>query len=287
MGELVPVNSEMDVQWSRMKRAIHLANTVSSSAEETATFKSTLKCAIADSVGRCKAERKRMRDAESPKDTSDAAIVRAAKFTDSLPLGDYDRVLHLVPRLVNVVTVSARHSFKHGPQTSNRSSEHYKHYHPRCPSPRKPFESIFATPGGLLPRLGRKPFGGLRFLVRLPEFLSDASAVVARPFGARTLRTHWRPCRSPAHGHPCDCDEMIASQSHARALSCQRAARRGHPRAGFGHQAPVGLARDRVALFEFLLRPSSIRGRPARIRCSSLSRLNFSHGQTRGNWVLR
>ena len=155
MGELVAVTSEMDVEWARMKRSIHLANTVSSSPEEGALFQSMLKRAMASSVGRCKAERKRVRDAETQKDTSDAAIVRAAKFTDALPLADYDRVLHLVPRLVNVRASVLSHHF---------SLAHCVHCH-------------------------------------------------------------------GTGGH----------------------ARRSHPRSGVGHQAPVGLARDRVEVFQRLL----------------------------------
>jgi len=102
MHQLVPVTSEMDAQWARMKRGIHLANAVGDGPDQTAAFQSTLRQAVVDNVGRCKAERKRAREAETPRDTSNAAIVHAAKFTDALPLEDYNNVLHLVPRLVNV-----------------------------------------------------------------------------------------------------------------------------------------------------------------------------------------
>jgi len=118
MGELVVVSSELQLQWARMKRGIHLANRISTSEEQSGTFGTVLRRAIHDSVGRCRVQRKRAREAETPRDTSDAAIVRAARFTDVLPLDDYDNVLHLVPRLVNVVTVK-QHSISNHPTLHN------------------------------------------------------------------------------------------------------------------------------------------------------------------------
>lgn len=108
MGELVSVSvaSELDSEWVRMKRAVHLANTVSTTNEQAEAFKTMLARAVGQTVDRCRVERKRVRDAETPRDTSDAAIVRAARFTDALPLDDYSGILHLVPRLVNVVTLA-------------------------------------------------------------------------------------------------------------------------------------------------------------------------------------
>tara|TARA_B110001452_G_C15223226_1_gene424018 strand:+ start:413 stop:934 length:522 start_codon:yes stop_codon:yes gene_type:complete len=120
MGELVVVSSELQLQWARMKRGIHLANRISTSEEQSGTFGTVLRRAIHDSVGRCRVQRKRARKAETPRDTSDAAIVRAARFTDVLPLDDYDNVLHLVPRLVNVVTVK-QHSISNDPTQHTRA----------------------------------------------------------------------------------------------------------------------------------------------------------------------
>ena len=92
----------MEAEWTRFKRNVHLANAVGPTPEAGAAFRATLRAAVGDSVARCRAERKRARDAETPRDTSDAAIAHHAKFTDALPLASYDRILHLVPRLVNV-----------------------------------------------------------------------------------------------------------------------------------------------------------------------------------------
>ena len=97
-----------------MKRSIGLANAVCTTKNAPA-LKQTLKRAIEETVGRCRAERKRARALETPKDLSDGAVCRAASWTDRLPLSDYDNVLHLTPRLVNVVTVCCAplNSFAH------------------------------------------------------------------------------------------------------------------------------------------------------------------------------
>ena len=95
----------LEAEWARMRRAVHLANVVSSTDEQTGAFRTAFTKAARETIDRCRAERKRVRDAETPRDTSDAAVVRAAHFTDALPLADYDGILHLVPRLVNIVTV--------------------------------------------------------------------------------------------------------------------------------------------------------------------------------------
>ena len=95
----------MNEEWSRLKRSIGLANTTSTPANAVA-LKTSLKRAVRDTVDRCRAERKRARALETPKDLSDAAVLEAARWTDRLPLRDYEGVLHLVPRLVNVVTLA-------------------------------------------------------------------------------------------------------------------------------------------------------------------------------------
>lgn len=104
----------MNEEWVRMKRSIGLANAVCTT-KNAPVLKQTLKRAIEETVGRCRAERKRARALETPKDLSDDAVCRAARWTDRLPLSDYDTVLHLTPRLVNVVTVRCAplNSFAH------------------------------------------------------------------------------------------------------------------------------------------------------------------------------
>ena len=65
-----------------------------------------LKTALRSAVTRCRTERKR-KLAQAPQlDLSDESVLRAARFTDHLPLADYAQILHLCPRLVNVVTAS-------------------------------------------------------------------------------------------------------------------------------------------------------------------------------------
>ena len=89
-----------------MKRNISLANRVNKTDEDVATFQTELKEALRSAVTQCRIERKRKR-AEAPQlDIGDESMLHAARFTDSLPLANYAQILHLVPRLVNVVTVS-------------------------------------------------------------------------------------------------------------------------------------------------------------------------------------
>jgi len=107
MGELVPVRSQLNAEWARFKRTVHLANTIPAGPERVAEFKETVRHAIGESVARCRVERKRKRASETAMDLSDDAVVRAARFTDALPLANYDRILHLVPRLVNVRAAAA------------------------------------------------------------------------------------------------------------------------------------------------------------------------------------
>lgn len=102
MGELVSVTSQLEREWDRFKQTVHLANTIPSGPERVAAFQEAVRDAVGESVARCRVERKRKRESETAVDLSDDALVRAARFTDALPLANYDRILHLVPRLVNV-----------------------------------------------------------------------------------------------------------------------------------------------------------------------------------------
>jgi hypothetical protein len=95
----------MEVEWERMKRTIGLANRVAST-DSALELQESLSRAVETSVQRCRAERKRKRATQTERDLSDKAVVCAAKWTDGLPLHDYDGILHLVPRLVNVVTLA-------------------------------------------------------------------------------------------------------------------------------------------------------------------------------------
>jgi len=96
----------MDEAWAEMKQSISLANRLNKTDDEVAEFHAELKTALQSAVSRCRTERKR-KLAEAPKlDLSDECVRRAAPFTDHLPLADYAKILHLVPRLVNVVTLA-------------------------------------------------------------------------------------------------------------------------------------------------------------------------------------
>ena len=96
----------MEEAWAEMKQSISLANRLNKTDDEVAEFHAELKTALQSAVSRCRTERKR-KLAEAPKlDLSDECVRRAAPFTDHLPLADYAKILHLVPRLVNVVTLA-------------------------------------------------------------------------------------------------------------------------------------------------------------------------------------
>jgi TATA-box binding protein (TBP) (component of TFIID and TFIIIB) len=98
----------MDEAWAEMKQSISLANRLNKNEDEVSEFHAELQSALRSAVSRCRVERKR-KLAEAPQlDLSDECMRRAARFTDNLPLADYAKILHLVPRLVNVVTVSIR-----------------------------------------------------------------------------------------------------------------------------------------------------------------------------------
>ena len=96
----------MEHEWRLMKEGIALANQVHSDDAQVGGFHRKLKRAIRDAVDDCRTERKRARADQPVVDLSDASMRDAAQFTDSLPLADYDGILHLVPRLVNVVTLA-------------------------------------------------------------------------------------------------------------------------------------------------------------------------------------
>jgi hypothetical protein len=94
----------MEAAWTDLKNGISLANRLNKTDEELAEFHTELMAALHSAVARCRHERKR-KLAEAPKlDLSDESVLRAARFTDHLPLADYAEILHLCPRLVNVVT---------------------------------------------------------------------------------------------------------------------------------------------------------------------------------------
>ena len=96
----------MEEAWAEMKQSISLANRLNKTDEEVTEFHEKLKGALHSAVTSCRHERKR-KLAEAPEiDLSDETVLRAARFTDHLPLADYAQILHLVPRLVNVVTLA-------------------------------------------------------------------------------------------------------------------------------------------------------------------------------------
>jgi hypothetical protein len=95
----------MEAAWSEMKVNISLSNKINGNDAEVAAFHDKLCAAVQTAVTRCRTERKRKAASAPVVDLSDGTLCAAARHTDRLPLANYDGILHLVPRLVNVVTV--------------------------------------------------------------------------------------------------------------------------------------------------------------------------------------
>ena len=89
-----------------MKDSIALANKINEDTSKVEAFHGKLKRAIDSVVTDCRTERKITRSKEAAVDLSDSSMQNAAQFTDNLPLANYDGILHLVPRLVNIVTLA-------------------------------------------------------------------------------------------------------------------------------------------------------------------------------------
>ena len=94
----------MDDAWRKFKRLVRFANAVvpQEDADAAAASRAFLVEQIEEVTARCREERARLDALDTPEDLSDAALVKAARFTDGLPLAPFGQLLHLTPRLVNV-----------------------------------------------------------------------------------------------------------------------------------------------------------------------------------------
>ena len=235
----------MNEEWSRLKRSIGLANTTSAPANAEA-LKESLKRAARETMDRCHVERTRARALETPKDLSDEAVLEAARWTDRLPLSDYEGVLNLVPRLVNVVTVCWPHSnsFAHAcsasrPYCTGSSPK-------RCPSP-APASSCRSTctpsaraaatrtlhhaasPPSSSPSTARGAASSSFVSARQSQTRETHSLTDA----VRVLRRHWTTCRHRCVAlsfKPCSCIHSTDGPTGcagpmAARLSIMRAAR--------------------------------------------------------------
>ena len=99
----------MEEAWTKLKRNCCLGK-----AFESAVFESKEAAGMDESVIHeymqevidvCREKRKRKKEGLEEENLSDERLSRVARFTDKMPLSSYANVLHLVPRLVNVVTV--------------------------------------------------------------------------------------------------------------------------------------------------------------------------------------
>ena len=96
----------MEAAWSEMKVNISLSNKINTNDAEVSTFHEKLRAAMHTAVTRCRKERKRKSAGAPAMEVTDEMLCLAARHTDRLPLANYDGILHLAPRLVNVVTLA-------------------------------------------------------------------------------------------------------------------------------------------------------------------------------------
>ena len=111
----------------------------------------------------CREARARKLAATSPDDISDAALSRAARFTDKFALKSYEPFLHYVPRLVNVVTVCSPRPLPRGrahpaPRAARRGHPRLRlgrHPPPRPPPHRRALQELLLRAQEVL----RRPAG--------------------------------------------------------------------------------------------------------------------------------
>lgn len=90
----------MEDAWSRLKKDVAFAQRVASAGGDDA--RAELIEAIEEVSRRCREERVLQKASEAPEDLSDEKIIKAARFTDEMPLAPFGKILSLTPRLVNV-----------------------------------------------------------------------------------------------------------------------------------------------------------------------------------------
>lgn len=86
----------MDETWSEFKNCVNRSNTDVCDPKK----------AIEEVVCRARKRRAQSRAVSVGLDLSDSAVSTAARWTDALPLANFEGILHMTPRLVNVVTLA-------------------------------------------------------------------------------------------------------------------------------------------------------------------------------------
>ena len=106
--------------WERLRREHRLANAAPETEAQADAVRARLREAVRATTSACAAERARLKALATEPDLSDAALERMARFCAGLPLADFEGLLHLVPRLVNVVTVRPRSNPRSGRARTDR-----------------------------------------------------------------------------------------------------------------------------------------------------------------------
>ena len=90
----------MQDAWDRLRKDVAFAQRVASAGSDDS--RAELVEAIEEVSRRCREERVLQKASEEPEDLSDEKIIKAARFTDEMPLAPFAKILSLTPRLVNV-----------------------------------------------------------------------------------------------------------------------------------------------------------------------------------------
>ena len=90
----------MEDAWNRLRKDVAFAQRVASAGSTDS--RAELVEAIEEVSSRCREERVLQKASEEPEDLSDEKIIKAARFTDGVPLAPFAKILSLTPRLVNV-----------------------------------------------------------------------------------------------------------------------------------------------------------------------------------------
>ena len=114
MALVVDPSDPLRAAWKRLRREHRLANAAPETDAQAEAVRARLREAVRATTRACAAERARLKALETPPDLSDAALAQMARFCARLPLADFEGLLHLVPRLVNVVTVRPRSNPRSG-----------------------------------------------------------------------------------------------------------------------------------------------------------------------------
>ena len=96
----------MERAWARLKASVVKGREYETRALKHGSSDPDFKRDMDRVVSGLRNARKRQLETQCQTDLSDSRLSKLAKFTDGLPLASYEKIMHLTPRLVNVVTLA-------------------------------------------------------------------------------------------------------------------------------------------------------------------------------------